>query len=84
MTKKVDEDQAALLRELAEAREVLQDIRRQEDVAKERVWELVSRGFEMDVSGVKLSRESGLSQTRVYQIREEQEATADGKTPQAV
>ena len=76
MTKKVDVPQAELLQELTKERDVLQKLRTKEDDAKERVWALVRRGFEMDVSGVKLSKASGLSQSRVYQIRDEAVAEA--------
>jgi hypothetical protein len=76
MTKKVDVPQAELLEELTKERDVLQKLRTKEDDSKERVWALVRRGFEMDVSGVKLSKASGLSQSRVYQIRDEAVAEA--------
>jgi hypothetical protein len=76
MTKKVDVPQAELLEELTKERDVLQDLRAREDESKDRVWALVRRGFGMDVSGVKLSKASGLSQSRVYQIRDEADAEA--------
>lgn len=73
MTKKVDAPQAELLEELAKERDVLMKLRAKEDASKDRVWALVRQGFDMDVSGVKLSKASGLSQSRVYQIRDEAE-----------
>ena len=57
--------------ELTEECKVLQRLRSKEDASKDRVWGLIRKGFEMDVSGVKLAKASGLSQSRVYQIREE-------------
>ena len=71
MTKKVEAPQAELLEQLVAERDVLQDLRAKEDESKDRVWDLVRRGFAMDVSGVKLSKASGLSQSRIYQIRDE-------------
>ena len=76
MTKKLDDSQTALLAELEAEREVLQGLRAKEDESKERVWALIVKGFSMDVSGVKLSRSSSLSQSRIYQIRDETDAQA--------
>ena len=82
MTKKVEALQAELLEQLAAERDVLQDLRAKEDESKDRVWDLVRRGFAMDVSGVKLSKASGLSQSRIYQIRDEGMAeSAEEETP---
>lgn len=74
MAKQVEPEQASLLAELEAEREVLQELRAREDESKERVWALIVKGFRSGVSGVKLSRSSGLSQSRIYQIRDETNA----------
>ena len=69
--KKIGPEQVAHLKALNAARAKLQRARESEERAMHEVHELIRDGFEMDMSGLKLSKASGLSLPRVYQIRDE-------------
>jgi hypothetical protein len=71
VTKKVGPDQQEHLDALGAARDKMMRARDVEKKAMQHVHELVRQGFEKDISGVKLSRYSGLSQPRIYQIQRE-------------
>lgn len=77
MTKKVGPEQQEHLDALSVLRNKLQRIRRTEDEVMKNVHDHIRKGFEMDISGVKLSKASGMSLPRVYQIREEKPASVD-------
>jgi hypothetical protein len=70
MTKKVGPEQQQHLDQLEQAKAKLRRIRSREDEAMKEVHDLIKTGFDMDISGNKLSKASGLSLPRVYQIRD--------------
>lgn len=71
MTKKVGPEQVEHLKSLADAKSELQRAREHEGEAMRRVHDMIREGFQMDISGIKLAKASGLSLPRVYQVREE-------------
>ena len=79
MTKKIGPEQEEHLKALGVARNKLQRVRKTEADAMKEVHALIRGGFDIGISGLKLAQYSGLSQPRVYQVRDEiiEETTVD-------
>lgn len=71
MTKQIGPEQEEILKPLGVVGKKLARIRKAEDLIMTEAHDLIRNGFARNISGLRLSKASGLSLPRVYQIRQE-------------